>query len=77
MTSAPQRLGDYPGTRSVVQHGGHVSHELLAVADEVDADIVVLGHRSHGPIRDAILGSVAARTVHSRRRTVMVAIQPT
>lgn len=73
---AETRLGDYPGSWEVVVRRGHVSHELLAVADEVDADLVVVGHRSHGPVRDAILGSVAASVVHHSRRSVLVAIPP-
>lgn len=74
--TAAQHLGEYPGEWSVVARRGQVSHELLAAADEVDADMVVVGHRSHGPIRDAILGSVASGTVHRSRRTVLIAIPP-
>lgn len=74
--TATQRLADYPGEWSVIARRGQVSHELLAAADEVDADMVVVGHRSHGPIRDAILGSVASGTVHRSRRTVLIAIPP-
>ncbi len=55
---------------------GHVAQELLAVADEVDADLVVLGHRSRGTVRDAILGSAASSTVHHSRRNVLVAVPP-
>lgn len=71
-----KRLDDYSGESSVVTRDGHVGHELLNVADDVDADLVIIGHRSHGPIRDAILGSVAASTVHHSRRSVLVAIPP-
>ena len=71
-----KRLADYSGESTVVMRDGHVGHELLDVAEEVDADLVILGHRSHGPVRDAILGSVAANTVHHSRRSVLVAIPP-
>lgn len=73
---ATARLAGYAGTWSVAIRSGHVAHELLAVADELDADLIVLGHRSHGPIRDAILGSVASSTVHHSRRSVLVAVPP-
>lgn len=71
-----ERLATYPGVWNVAIRSGHVAQELLAVADEVDADLVVLGHRSRGPVRDAILGSVAASTVHHTKRNVLVAIPP-
>lgn len=74
--TAVEHLADYPGAWSVVARRGQVSSELLAAADEVDADMVVVGHRSHGPIRDAILGSVASGTVHRTRRTMLIAIPP-
>lgn len=74
---AELRLRDYPGEWTVVTRRGNVTHELLAAADRADADLIVVGHRSHGPIRDAILGSVAAGTVHRSPRSVIVAIPPT
>jgi universal stress protein G len=55
---------------------GNVRHELLALADEVEAELIVVGHRSHGTVRDAILGSVAASIVHHSRRSVLVAVPP-
>ncbi|RLE19047.1 MAG: hypothetical protein DRJ50_12565 [Actinobacteria bacterium] len=71
-----KRLADYSGESTVVMRDGHVGHELLDVAEEVDADLVIIGHRSHGPVRDAILGSAAASTVHHSHRSVLVAIPP-
>lgn len=73
---AADRLAAYPGEWKVVVRQGHVAQELLAVADEVDADLVVLGHRSRGTVRDAILGSAASSTVHHSRRNVLVAVPP-
>jgi len=73
-SEAAGRLADYPGRWDLVIRTGHVTHELLAAADEVDAGLIALGHRSHGPIRDAILGSVAASVVHHSRRSVLVAV---
>lgn len=73
---AQEHLAGYPGAWSVTSRRGNVSQELLEAADEADADLIVVGHRGHGPIRDAILGSVAAGTVHRSRRSVIVAIPP-
>lgn len=73
---AADRLGGYPGVWTVAVRQGHVAQELLAVADEVDADLVIVGHRSRGTVRDAILGSVASSTVHHSRRNVLVAVPP-
>ncbi len=75
-TEAAVRLAGYPGTWTVEIRSGNVGRELLAVADEVDADLVVVGHRSHGTVRDALLGSVAASTVHHSHRSVLVAVPP-
>lgn len=74
--SADERLAGYPGQWVVASRRGNVAQELMAAADEVDADLIVVGHRSHGSIRDAILGSVAAGTVHRSHRSVLVALPP-
>ena len=74
---ATTRLADFPGTWTVVIRSGSVGRELLAVADEVDADLIVLGHRSHGTVHDTVLGSTAAGVVHHSRRSVLIAIPPT
>jgi len=71
---AADRLAGYPGSWSVVIRSGNVGHELLAVADEVNADLVVVGHRSFGTVHDTVLGSTAASTVHHSRRSVLVAV---
>jgi nucleotide-binding universal stress UspA family protein len=73
---ATTRLAAYPGPWKVEVRTGHVGHELLAAADEAGADLVVVGHRSHGPLRDALLGSVAASIVHHSRRSILVAVPP-
>ena len=44
------------------------------MADEVNADLVVVGHRSFGTVHDTVLGSTAASTIHHSRRSVLVAV---
>lgn len=73
---ATKRLDEYPGRWTFVARHGHIGHELLAEAAEFDADLLVIGHRSHGTVHDALLGSVAASAVHHSRRSVLVAIPP-
>ena len=73
---AAKRLENYPGHWTPVVRHGQAGHELLAEADNFDADLLVVGHRSHGLIRDALLGSVATGAVHHSRRSILVAIPP-
>lgn len=75
-TETAARLADYPGTWTINVRTGSVSRELLDAADQLDADLVVVAHRSHSPVRDAILGSTAASTVHHGHRSVLVAVPP-
>jgi nucleotide-binding universal stress UspA family protein len=56
----------------LVTHGASIYAEILAVAEEVGADLVVVGwHRS--AMRDYLLGTNAARVVRHARRSVLVA----
>ncbi len=71
-----KRLEDYPGSWTTVTRHGRAGHELLAEADDFEADLLVVGHRSHGLIHDALLGSVATGAVHHSRRSILVAIPP-
>jgi nucleotide-binding universal stress UspA family protein len=73
---AATRLTGYAGRWTVTIRSGNVGRELLAVADEAGADLVVLGHVSHGTVHDTLLGSVASNVVHRSRRSVLVAIPP-
>jgi len=52
---------------------GRPASVILTVADEVDADLVVLGSRGHGPIASMLLGSVSAEVADQARRSVLVA----
>jgi nucleotide-binding universal stress UspA family protein len=46
--------------------------EIVAYADSVDADVLVLGSRGHGAIASALLGSVSRGVLHETRRRVLV-----
>lgn len=45
---------------------------LIAVADEVDARMIVVGSRGESALRGALVGSTAYRLVHLSQRPVLV-----
>lgn len=51
---------------------GRPSEVVLDLADEVGADLVVVGSRGLGPVRRLVLGSVSEDIVHHVRRPVLV-----
>lgn len=46
--------------------------EIVRLADEIDADLVVLGSRGLGAIGSALLGSVSRAVLKATRRPVLV-----
>lgn len=72
-----QRLTDFDGQWTITSRNGHISQEIRDEADDVNANLIIIGHQSHSTIHDALLGSVAASIVHHSRRSVLVAVPPT
>jgi nucleotide-binding universal stress UspA family protein len=52
---------------------GRAADAILTTADEMDADVIVLGSRGHGQIGSMLLGSVSAEVADRARRSVLVA----
>lgn len=45
---------------------------ILEVADEIDADVIVMGTRKHSSLGQLLLGSTAAKTLGHSKRPVLV-----
>ncbi|MBK6671832.1 MAG: universal stress protein [Actinobacteria bacterium] len=70
---AGAHLQGLPGRLAAHRASRCPAETLLAAADELDADLIVVGHRHHGGLGDLLLGSVASHVVHHARRPVLVA----
>jgi nucleotide-binding universal stress UspA family protein len=55
---------------------GRPATTIIAEANELDADLIVVGSRGYGPIRSLLLGSVSAEVVAGTSRSVLVARRP-
>ena len=55
---------------------GHSVAEILALADELDAGLVVVGSRGMGPIQRLLLGSVSEGLAHRTTRPLLVVRGP-
>lgn len=56
--------------RSVVVLGGP-AHAIVEIADQVDADVIVVGTRGYSSVVGVLLGSVTTRLLHIAKRPVL------
>jgi nucleotide-binding universal stress UspA family protein len=60
----------------IVNRQGDIAAEILAVACDVDADVIVLGTRGLGSVKSLMLGSVSHAVLHHADRPVLVIPSP-
>ena len=65
-----ERLGVSAGKTLLV---GHPVDEIVAHADSLDVDLIVVGSRGRGALTGALLGSVSLGVLHEAMRPVLVA----
>ena len=60
------------GDRRHIASQGDPARELLRIAAEIDADAITVAPRGHGPLRQALLGSVSNGLLSAGERPVFV-----
>jgi nucleotide-binding universal stress UspA family protein len=63
-------------TATVRARSGTVADTILAEADELDADAIVLGSRGLGGVASVLIGSVSHAVIQSADRTVVTTPSP-
>jgi nucleotide-binding universal stress UspA family protein len=51
---------------------GKPADEIVAYADSIDADLIVVGSRGHGSLTSALIGSVSRGVLREIRRPVLI-----
>jgi nucleotide-binding universal stress UspA family protein len=60
----------------IVNRRDEIAADILAVASEIDADLIVLGTRGRGGVKSLMLGSVSNAVLHHADRPVLVIPSP-
>lgn len=77
-TKLEQTVGDlakegFDAKLKVVDHvGPQPAHDIVDIAQEVGADLIVMGTRGHGTVTELLLGSTVQRLLHIAPCPVLV-----
>jgi nucleotide-binding universal stress UspA family protein len=66
------RAAGFEAEPRAVRAGGPFFAALVEAADEVGADVIVVGSRGRSSVTAAVLGSVSSGILHDARRPVLV-----
>lgn len=55
---------------------GPTTATVLAIADEIDADVIVVGRHRHGRLHDVVLGSIARDLARKSTRPLLLVPPP-
>lgn len=72
LTAAAELAGDAGVGAEVVLISGDAVDEIVAYADTIDADLIIVGSRGRDAVTNALLGSVSSGVLHEARRPVLV-----
>jgi len=67
-----RELADMNATVETMVRGGTPADQIVRVADELEADLIVIGGRGKGAMEAIVLGSVAYRVLHHAPCPVLV-----
>src|SRR5262249_13006929 len=76
LSEAAVAAGQRQGDADVRVTSGDAAWEIVAAADELDADLIVLGSRGLGTVSGVFLGSVSHAVLKHTRRPVLVVHPP-
>ena len=63
-------------TPTVIVRRGEPAHEIIAYAEEVGADFIVVGSRGRGGVKSLLLGSTSHSVIHGAPCDVIVVRHP-